>query len=62
MESRWTRIGLRTWVVLVIVFLYFPIALIFLYAFNQSRVQSWPISHFSLSWVTVFSACTPTAR
>ena len=53
MESRWTRIGLRTWVVLVVVFLYFPIALIFLYAFNQSRIQSWPISHFSLSWFTV---------
>jgi putative spermidine/putrescine transport system permease protein len=53
MESRWTRIGLRTWVVLVIVFLYFPIALIFLYAFNQSRIQSWPIGHFSLSWFTV---------
>jgi putative spermidine/putrescine transport system permease protein len=53
MESRWTRIGLKTWVVLVIIFLYFPIALIFLYAFNQSRVQSWPIGHLSLNWFTV---------
>jgi putative spermidine/putrescine transport system permease protein len=52
-ESRWTRIGLRTWVVLVILFLYVPVALIFLYAFNQSRIQSWPIGHFSLSWFTV---------
>jgi putative spermidine/putrescine transport system permease protein len=53
MESRWTRVGLRTWAVLVVLFLYVPIALIFLYAFNRSRIQSWPIQHFSLSWFTV---------
>jgi putative spermidine/putrescine transport system permease protein len=52
-ESRWTRIGLRTWAVLVVLFLYVPIGLIILYAFNRSRIQSWPIQHFSLSWFTV---------
>ena len=53
MESRWSRIGLRTWAVLVVLFLYVPIGLIILYAFNRSRIQSWPIQHFSLSWFTV---------
>jgi len=52
-ESRWSRIGLRTWAVLVVLFLYVPIGLIILYAFNRSRIQSWPIQHFSLSWFTV---------
>jgi putative spermidine/putrescine transport system permease protein len=53
MESRWTRIGLRTWAVLVVLFLYIPIGLIILYAFNESKIQSWPIQHFSLTWFTV---------
>jgi putative spermidine/putrescine transport system permease protein len=53
MESRWSRIGLRTWAALVVLFLYVPIGLIILYAFNRSRIQSWPIQHFSLSWFTV---------
>jgi putative spermidine/putrescine transport system permease protein len=53
MESRWTRIGLRTWTVLVVLFLYIPIGLIILYAFNESKIQSWPIQHFSLTWFTV---------
>jgi putative spermidine/putrescine transport system permease protein len=53
MESRSTRIGLRTWAVLVVLFLYIPIGLIILYAFNESKIQSWPIQHFSLTWFTV---------
>ena len=53
MESRWTRIGLRTWAVLVVLFLYIPIGLIILYAFTESKIQSWPIQHFSLTWFTV---------
>src|SRR5690242_3492006 len=50
MQGRWSRIALRAWVVLVLLFLFVPIALIILYAFNRSNIQSWPISHFSLKW------------
>ena len=44
MERRGTRIGLGVWVALVLAFLYIPIGLICLYAFNSSNVQSWPIA------------------
>jgi putative spermidine/putrescine transport system permease protein len=50
MESRLTRILLGAWVVLVLLFLFVPIAIILLYAFNASNVQSWPIPGFSLKW------------
>jgi putative spermidine/putrescine transport system permease protein len=52
-QSRWTRVGLRAWAVLVVLFLYVPIALIILYAFNRSLIQSWPIRSFSLNWFSV---------
>lgn len=50
MHSRATKIFLGLWAVLVIAFLFAPIALIGLYAFNASNVQSWPISGFTLQW------------
>jgi putative spermidine/putrescine transport system permease protein len=50
MESRGTRIGLAIFTALVLVFLYVPIALICVYAFNKSNVQSWPISGFTTKW------------
>jgi putative spermidine/putrescine transport system permease protein len=53
MESRGLRIALRIWVVLVLLFLFVPIALIFLYAFDKSTVQSWPISGFTVRWFSV---------
>ena len=34
----------------VIVFLYLPIAVIFLYSFNADRAQTWPIEHFTTHW------------
>ena len=52
METRRTRIGLGIWVALVLAFLYIPIALICLYAFNESNVQSWPIPGFSTKWIS----------
>ena len=52
METRATRIGLWTWTVLVVLFLYAPIAIIVLYAFNSSNIQSWPIAGFSTKWFT----------
>jgi len=50
MEGRGTRIGLGVWVALVLAFLYIPIGLICLYAFNESNVQSWPIPGFTTKW------------
>jgi len=50
MEGLWTRIVLRVWVVLVLLFLFIPIVLIFVYAFNTSNIQSWPIPGLTLKW------------
>src|ERR1700730_4208219 len=50
MESKGLRVALRIWVVLVLAFLFVPIVLIVLYAFNRSNIESWPISGFSLHW------------
>jgi putative spermidine/putrescine transport system permease protein len=38
------------WAVLVVAFLWFPIVVICIYAFNASNIQSWPISGWSLQW------------
>ncbi|MEN3342296.1 MAG: putative spermidine/putrescine transport system permease protein [Actinomycetota bacterium] len=50
METRGTRIALGVWVALVLAFLYVPIAVICLYAFNSSNVQSWPIAGLTTRW------------
>jgi putative spermidine/putrescine transport system permease protein len=49
-ETGRTRWALRVWVALVLAFLYLPIAIICLYAFNRSIVQSWPIPSLSTKW------------
>ncbi|MGO9558255.1 MAG: ABC transporter permease [Acidimicrobiales bacterium] len=53
MESRGLRVALRIWVVGVLLFLYVPIALIILYAFNKPIVESWPISSLTTHWFAV---------
>ena len=53
MESSWLRAVLRIWVVLVLAFLFIPIVLIVLYAFNPSNIESWPIAGFTLHWFGV---------
>jgi putative spermidine/putrescine transport system permease protein len=53
MESPGLRVALRVWVGIVLAFLFIPIALIVLYAFNSSNIESWPISGFSLHWFSV---------
>lgn len=53
MAARATRVALGAWTALVIVFLFFPIVLIGVYAFNASNVQSWPITSFSTHWFSV---------
>src|SRR2546429_9046848 len=50
METRGTRIGLGVWVALVLAFLYVPIVVICVYAFNSSNVQSWPIAGLTTKW------------
>jgi putative spermidine/putrescine transport system permease protein len=49
-ESRWVRIGLRVATGGVLAFIYAPLVVIAIYAFNASNIQAWPISGFSLRW------------
>ncbi len=48
--GRWARVGLAIWTTLLMLFLFVPIAIIVLYAFNPSNVQSWPLSGLSTKW------------
>ena len=50
METRATRIALWGWAMLVLLFLYVPIAIIVVYAFNESNIQSWSIEGFTTKW------------
>lgn len=45
-----SRAALSLWVMLVVLFLFVPIVLIGIYAFNASNIQSWPPSGFTLHW------------
>ncbi|MCW2975293.1 MAG: Spermidine/putrescine transporter permease [Actinomycetia bacterium] len=53
MESRAARIALGGWTLLVVLFLWIPLALIIVYAFNKANVQSWPIPGFTTHWFGV---------
>jgi putative spermidine/putrescine transport system permease protein len=50
MESRATRIGLKVWTLLVVLFLHLPIVIIILYAFNAQTAQGWPITEWTTKW------------
>jgi putative spermidine/putrescine transport system permease protein len=52
-ETRLTRTSLAAWSTLVIAFLWVPLAIIAVYAFNSSNVQSWPIPGWTLHWFRV---------
>jgi len=52
-EGRLSRGGHGLWTVLVVLFLWFPLAVILVYAFNTSNIQSWPIPGFTLRWFRV---------
>jgi putative spermidine/putrescine transport system permease protein len=52
-ETRATRIGLAAWTVLVVLFLWIPLVLIGIYAFNRSNIQSWPIPGWTTHWFSV---------
>ena len=51
--GRGTRISLAVWSVLVIAFLWIPIVIIALYAFNGSTLQGWPITSWTTHWFSV---------
>ncbi len=51
-NKRSTRIALGVFTALVMLFLFFPLILIVVYAFNSSNVQSWPIPGLSTKWFT----------
>jgi putative spermidine/putrescine transport system permease protein len=53
MPGRAGRIGLGVWTGLVVLFLWIPLVIIGLYAFNASQIQSWPISGWSTHWFSV---------
>ena len=53
MESTGLRIALRIWVALVLLFLFVPIFVIVLYAFDPSIVQTWPIQGLTFHWFKV---------
>jgi putative spermidine/putrescine transport system permease protein len=53
METRAARIGLSMWTLLVVLFLWIPLVLIGVYAFNASNIQSWPISGWTTHWFSV---------
>ena len=50
MEIRTARLALSVWTLLVVLFLWIPLVLICVYAFNSSNIQSWPIAGFSTKW------------
>jgi putative spermidine/putrescine transport system permease protein len=52
-EQRSTRWVLGGWTALVILFLWLPLGLIMVYAFNKSNIQSWPIPGFTTHWFRV---------
>jgi putative spermidine/putrescine transport system permease protein len=53
MEGRLGRAGLGVWTLLVVLFLWIPLTIILVYAFNTSNIQSWPIPGFTLRWFRV---------
>jgi putative spermidine/putrescine transport system permease protein len=53
MTGRFTRISFGVWSALVILFLWVPLIVIALYAFNGSNIQGWPITSWTLHWFSV---------
>lgn len=52
-EGRLTRILLRGGALLTLAFIYLPLLLIALYAFNENVTQAWPIENYSTEWFSV---------
>ena len=52
-ERKLTRILLRCGAQLTLAFIYVPLLLIALYAFNENVTQAWPIENYSTKWFSV---------
>ena len=52
-ESRLTRILLRVGTGATLAFIYLPLFVIGLYAFNENVTQKWPIENYSTKWFSV---------
>ena len=52
-ESRLTRFLLRGGAIATLAFIYAPLLVIALYAFNQNVTQAWPIENYSTRWFSV---------
>jgi putative spermidine/putrescine transport system permease protein len=50
MESRVARVAIKAGVVFGLAFLYVPLAMVLLYAFNASIGQAWPIHEVTTKW------------
>jgi putative spermidine/putrescine transport system permease protein len=57
-SARTGRILIRVATVAALAFLYLPILVIAMYAFNQSKAQTWPIASFTTDWFAVAFANT----
>jgi putative spermidine/putrescine transport system permease protein len=53
MTTRSSRISLAICAALVIAFLWIPLVIIALYAFNRSNIQGWPITSWTFHWFSV---------
>ena len=51
--SRMSKVSLQTIVVAVLVFIYAPLLVLIMNAFNEGQISSWPIEGFSLKWWAV---------
>jgi len=51
--SRMSKVSLQTIVVAVLVFIYAPLLVLIMNAFNEGQISSWPIEGFSLKWWVV---------
>ena len=53
MESRFVRIAVRLGAGLTLAFLYVPLVVVVIYAFNKSVSGAWPPQLFTLKWFSV---------
>ena len=53
MSARAGRLVLAFWSLLVVSVLWIPIAIVMVYAFNPSNIQSWPIPGFTFKWFRI---------
>ena len=57
-ESRLTRVALRVATGIVLAFIYVPLVVVAIYAFNPSIAQTWPPSGFTLQWFVEAASST----